>query len=322
MKKYIFYSSAASTAAKLISKHLKSFLEPTGFAFELEEIGKDGKIPARKSRNCLLLLTEREFKNNAYKNLRTILFRRNAKVQKTDNHLVLPFPSRPSARKTALMIAQHFEICQFASLYEDTLESLNAFEKYADLSRQELLNLKQVVEAQERLQEFVRAESMDKERIIKAHERVSDLSRVERLSYDRVLQAWEIFSELIRRELIDSRKESQARERTLTLSDTERKQSTETIQALDKALELSRTERLESENQVKAEENILEFNRLSHIEDDRYLDNISESDLEHLLKNEALWNRLESNEKTNLIAMVKALLKTLLRRKHGKVQGS
>ncbi|GEM_PF-3918998 len=317
MKKNIFFSNSLIKTYKLVRKDLDKFLQNSGFKVGFELLKADACPSEKKHQNAMFVISEKDLKDAFYaKKKNLVIFRKSLKVERRIGRVFLPLPNKTTASRTALIIATFLEDVLYASLYEDTLKSLTAFESYADLSRSELLSMRQVLEAQEKLQEYNRAEHMQKEDIIKAHERVSDLSRIERLSYDKVLQAWEIFSELIRKELIESRKESSALERVLELSNKERKDNEQTIDAMDKTIELSRKERIESESTFKAEENVMEFNRVVNIDDNSFLDNVSESELQAILKNEAVWNSLAETDQQALISIIKALFKILLKRKH------
>ncbi len=320
MKKYIFFSGEAAKYYQILKKDLEKQIAHSVFRINCEVL-KKGVFPSRiKLRNALFIITAADQKEPLFKELtRSVILRQSSGVEREGEKLYLPYPTKATASFIGMTISIFTEEVLYVKLYEDTLSTLDAYEKSAEFSRTEHLNMRRIVDAQEKNQEYSRKEQIEKDRIIQAQEQVSALSRTELLSYNKVLQAWEIFSEMIRKELIETRKESAAISTVFDLSDTEQKDKDKTIGALDRTIEMSRQERLGLDKMTHASENILEFRRMTDLDEARYIEAISEEDLGKLLGNEKIWNSLISNDKKELVEMIKALFRALLRRRHDPV---
>lgn len=317
MKRYIYFSFEAGKYYNFLKTDLEKQAAHSVFRINFIVLKKGLIPPQSKIRNALFVISSIDLKDPFFKNLtHSVILRHSATVERERKKLYLPFPKKANASFVSMTISVFAEKMFHTRLYEDSLGMLEAFEKSAELSRSELMNMRQIIEAQENNLEYSRQEQIHKDKIINAQEQVRALSRAELLSYDKVLQAWEIFSEMIRKELIESQKESVAISSVLDLAAEERKEKDRIIEALDNTIEMSRQERQDTEKISEASENTVEFRRRLDLDEVRYIDAISEENLGKLLGNEKLWIGLVPQDKRDLVLLIKALFRSMLHRRH------
>lgn len=207
---------------------------------------------------------------------------------------ILPEPSGSSPGLWPDLFASLCLAILMRRLYHDALRQVEAFEANSELSRRELLELKKAFMAQEAALEYSRQERMDYQKELKAREEVSEFGRKELMDSREILEAWDRFYLFVVEELKGLHHELEAQERTIELSGEERKRSDQTLKAMDA---------------------LMEEHRLHALREFESLDRMTDAELAALLKEEGLWKSLEtSSDPHQLVLVIKALFKTLLRR--------
>ena len=296
MEIYVFFSPSTDKYRAVLKKNMVSTPRAKSVKFILKPINEALLKQTRQLQCCLVVLDEKEFKKPVFRRSRNVIVLdgKSVRYEAGTKALFVPCPDRKNLSWWCDLFVIYAQYLSFKRRYDESEKAVAAFESNSEFSRSEMLDMHKTLEAQDKVLELSRQEKILYDREIKARENVQTLSREELIQSHKIIQAWEEFYNLVREELLELRREFDAQQRAFDLGQEELKNSDRTIKAMDVVTEMSRLEQLQKIETVE---------------------HLTETEIESIINQNSLWEKLASSDKKDLVAFIKNLFRLLLRRK-------
>jgi len=296
MKIFVFFSPATLKYRPVLKEKLSSAPTSKTVSFELKPVSEEGLLEGKSLKCCLLILDEKEFKKPAFRRSRRVIVLNDKPVRYAagTKTLFLPYPDRKNIGWWTNFLVAYAQYLNFENRYYETEKAVAAYESNSEFSRSELMDMHKTLAAQDKVIELSRQEKIQYDREIKARENLQTLSQDELKQSQKVVQAWEEFYTLVREELLELRREYDAQQKAFELGQKELRDSDRTIKAMDTVTEMGRLEQLQ---------------KIENVEQ------LTEEDIESILSQNSLWDKLAGSDKKDLVTFIKNLFRVLLHRK-------